>query len=163
MCCIFTTEIIQKESMLASIFGTVVNFSWLMSSARGVFWQISPKRCNGEQRKERYDWKLVNKKQRAKFSVHPCVQLMQRMLLSIESVNLGLCHVCFVRNPQINRTSGCVTPDLGDSLWQENNKPQFLKIDKLVYSHAVNCLISKLTNHELKVTGFPKTSLCSST
>lgn len=67
-------------------------------------------------------------------------------------------------NPQTNRTSGCVTTlVLGDSLWQENNNPQFLKIDKLVYSLAVNCLIAKLTKHKLKVTGSPTTRLCAST
>lgn len=32
--------------------------------------------------------------------------------------------------------------------------PPLLKIDKLVYSHAVSCLISELTNHKLKVSGF---------
>lgn len=32
--------------------------------------------------------------------------------------------------------------------------PPLPKIDKLVYSHAVSCLISELTNHKLKVSGF---------
>lgn len=109
-------------------------------------------------------WAIKRKEQ--SFSVHLCIKQMQKKLVNKEKlVYLDFfCHVCTVRNPQINRTSGCVTtPDLGDSLWQENNNPQFLKIDKLVYSHAVNCLISRLTNHKLKVTGFPTTSLCSST
>lgn len=60
------------------------------------------------------------------------------------------------KSTSYNHTSGCVTtPDLGDSLWQENNNLQFLKIDKLVYSHPVNCLIS---NRKLKVSGFPQAS-----
>lgn len=62
-----------------------------------------------------------------------------------------------LQSAKISRTSGgCVTaPDLGDSLWQGNKNPPFLKIDKLVYSHAVNCLIAKPTNHKLKVTVLP--------
>lgn len=66
------------------------------------------------------------------------------------------CLVC-KKSAKINRTSGgCVTaPDLGDSLWQGHKNPQFLKIDKLVYSHAVNCLIAKPTNRKLKVTVLP--------
>lgn len=76
---------------------------------------------------------------------------------------LDYCHALFVKkkSAKINRTSGgCVTaPDLGDSLWQGNKYPQFLKIDKLVYSHAVNCLIVKPTNHKLKVTVLPGNKL----
>lgn len=100
------------------------------------------------------------------FSLCPCAELMQKEFMNKEKTCLPWLQSCLVckKSTKINHTSGCVTaPDLGDSLWQENKNPQFLKIDKLVYSHAVNCLISKLTNHKLKVTGFPTTSLCFST
>lgn len=68
---------------------------------------------------------------------------------------------CFITNPQAYHTSSCVTvPDLSDSPWQKNNNLQGLKIDKLVFLHAVRCLISKLTNHKLKVTSFSTTGPC---
>ena len=124
-----------------------------------VFWHITPKRCDVKHCKKRHNQKvgyqmLINS---IKFN-----EFVQKNVVNKEKHSL--CFVCSGRNPQPNRTSGCVTtPDLGDSLWQEHNNPQFLKIDKLVYSHAVNCLISRLTNHKLKVNVFPTTSLCSCT
>lgn len=150
--------------MLTSVFGIEVSVSWLMSSVCSVFWQIIPKRCDVKQRKKRHKHNLDTLTQTSRFfqSIRALNWCKESLRIKNELVQLDFCNAWFWRNLQkINHTSDCVTaPDLGDSLWQENKNPQILKIDKLVYSHAVNCLISKLTNHKLKVTGFPTTSLC---
>lgn len=74
-CCIFKNnmEIIWRKSMLASVFGTKRNLSWLMSSLRSVFWQITPKRCDVKQGKKRHKEKVDYWTQTAEFfssSVH---------------------------------------------------------------------------------------------
>lgn len=74
-CCIFKNnmEIIRRKSMLASVFGTKRDLSWLMSSLRSVFWQITPKGCDVKQRKKRHKQKVDYWMQTAKLfssSVH---------------------------------------------------------------------------------------------
>lgn len=70
--------------MLASVFGTKVNSSWLMSSVCNVFWQISTKRCEVKQQERKQKHEVAYEKQRAKCSVYLCIKVVQNKMLNKE-------------------------------------------------------------------------------